>query len=494
MSRKIENMPSPNILMNSMRSIGYTFKTALADIIDNSISAEAKNIFVDFPINDDDLFITILDDGNGMDSEELFNAMKYGSDRNVYGINDLGRFGLGLKSASLSCCRILTVASKINNSISAYQWNLDTVIEDKKWDCLELDNKEISNIPNISKLKKLKMGTLVVWQDFDIASKKSNGKIREYLSNEMEETEKHLRLVFHRFLSNKFKPVNIYVNDNLLLPFDPFLENNEKTDTHKPSEININGSIIKVQAFILPHLQDISQDDINDKLGGMDSLRKGQGFYIYRNNRLIIYGSWFRLPTNGISEELLKYGRIKVDVPNTLDDIWEIDIKKQNATIPKQILTNLKKTVFNVCRRSSEKITKRAKLKLEQDNNKIWNKSLSNGKKDTYYINKDSSFVRNFINEFDDKYKKKILDFVDIISSQIPFDDIYNSVCNNRHETNLNESQFEAIIQEGISQFKLIKSLTRKSNEEVFKEFKKYEPFNEEKIALEIWNRIVNER
>jgi len=494
MSKKIENMPSPNILMTSMRSIGYTFKTALADIVDNSISAQAKNVFIDFPINDEDLFITILDDGNGMDSEELFNAMKYGSDREDYGVNDLGRFGLGLKSASLSCCRVLTVASKINNSISAYQWNLDTVIEDKKWDCLELDNEEISNIPKINNLKKLKMGTLVVWQNFDIASKKSKGKVREYLSHEMEETEKHLRLVFHRFLSNRFKPFNIYINKNLLSPFDPFLENNEKTDTYKPSELNLNGYKIKVQAYILPHQSNLTDDDINNKLGGIDSFRKEQGFYIYRNNRLIIYGSWFRLSTNGMNGELLRYGRIKVDIPNTLDDIWEIDIKKQNAVIPKQILNNLKKTVLNVCRGSSEKITKRAKLKLEHDNTKIWNKALSSNNKDCYYINQDSSFVRNFINEFDDRDRKKILNFIDIISSQIPFDDIYNSICNNRHETSLNEYQIEAIIQEGISQFKLIKSITQKSNEEIFKEFKKYEPFNDEKLSLEIWNRIINEK
>ena len=104
MARKIENTPSPHILMNSMRSIGYTFKTALADIIDNAISANATNVYVDSPINDMSLFITILDDGFGMERDDLLNAMKYGSDRESYSAKDLGRFGLGLKSASLSQC------------------------------------------------------------------------------------------------------------------------------------------------------------------------------------------------------------------------------------------------------------------------------------------------------------------------------------------------------------------------------------------------------
>ena len=215
MAVKIENMPSPSVLMNSMRSIGYTFKTALADIVDNSISACAKNVYIEIPINDDNLNVTILDDGKGMSRDDLFNAMKYGSDRE-YSSSDLGRFGLGLKSASLSQCRVLTVISKNNAEISAFQWDLDSVINDpeKKWQCLELEYEEIVSVPCFEKLSKMPMGTLVVWQNFDIAYKKNSGKVREYLSDEMAEAEKHLRLVFHRFLANKFKPFKIYVNND----------------------------------------------------------------------------------------------------------------------------------------------------------------------------------------------------------------------------------------------------------------------------------------
>ena len=123
MAEKIKNIPSPDILMNSLRSIGYSFKTAVADIIDNSISADAKNIWIDFPsYSSDNLYITILDDAIGMDDAALFNAMKYGSERDEYGEKDLGRFGVGLKSASLSQCRTLTVMSKFNGDIHAYRW------------------------------------------------------------------------------------------------------------------------------------------------------------------------------------------------------------------------------------------------------------------------------------------------------------------------------------------------------------------------------------
>ena len=484
MAFKIENDPSPSVLMNSMRSIGYTFETALADIIDNSISASAKNIYISVPINDDDLYISILDDGNGMSRDDLFNAMKYGSDRE-YQLSDLGRFGIGLKSASLSQCRILTVVSKNDEMLSGFQWNFDSVVDSKKWDCIELEQNDIETVPDINKLKALKMGTLVIWQNFDIAYKKSNGKIREYISEEIEEAEKHLRLVFHRFLSSRFKPLNIFINNNPLSPLDPFLEDNPKTDSKKVSELSINGEIIKVQPFILPHQSDLTLEDI-EKLGGINALRNGQGFYIYRNDRLIIYGTWFRLSSSSVSPELLKYGRIKVDIPNTLDDVWDIDIKKQNATIPKQILNNLKKVVRDVCSNSRNKTSKRAKLTIEKDDSKIWNKSLSKNEKEVFYINKEATFIKHFLDEFDDKDKVKILNFIDVLSTSIPFDDIYNAICNKKNEIDIDESQFDAIVAEGVAQFKSIKRVIQQSDDEVFSILTKYEPFNNESVA----NRI----
>lgn len=491
MSIKIENTPSPSVLMNSMRSIGYSFKTALADIIDNSISASARNVYIDVPVNDDELFISILDDGIGMIYDDLLNAMKYGSDRS-YSVDDLGRFGLGLKSASLSQCRVLTVASKTNGGIAAFQWDLDAVIQTKKWDCIELEQNEIQNIPNIKKLSEMQMGTLVVWQNFDIAYKKSNGRIREYLSDEMADAEKHLALVFHRYLSNKFKPFRIYVNNDAIEALDPFLEDHPKTDSKKVSEVSMEGGIIKVQPFILPHMSDLSDLDIK-KIGGIEALRNDQGFYIYRNDRLIIYGKWFRLSSAGISPELMKYGRIKVDIPNSLDDIWDIDIKKQNATIPKQVLNYLKKAVSDVCSRSKEKTAKRVRLTLDRDDTKIWNKTLTKNQKECFFINKESEFVRHFLDEFDDKDKRKILNFIDAVSSTIPFDDIYNSVCNKNNTTDLEDEQLEAIILEGIAQFKRIKSVIRKSDDEVMSVLSKYEPFNDEKIAGRIKEIIDNE-
>lgn len=492
MSKPIVNTPSPNVLMNSMRSIGYSFQSAIADIIDNSISAGAKNIWITTPINDEDLYITILDDGFGMDSDLLFNAMKYGSDRDSYGENDLGRFGLGLKTASLSQCRILTVASKKNGIISAYQWNYDAVAESKAWNCLELDQIETDDIPQISSLKQLEQGTLVVWQNFDIIYKKSNGHIREMLSEEMDYAERHIRLVFHRFLNNNFKPLKIYINQDRIIGYDPFLEDHHKTDATKPSEMDVDGSIIKIQTFILPHQNDLSNEDL-EKIGGIESLRNDQGFYIYRNDRLIIYGTWFRLASSSVSSELYKYGRIKVDIPNTLDDMWEIDIKKQNAVIPKTILNKLKKAVSNVTNRSKEKTSKRTRLTIEKDDTKIWNKKLSRNGKDQFFINEDSEYIRNFLDDFSDNQKGKILKFLDILSTSIPYDDIYSSICNKNTEISIDDETVSLIVAEGISQFNLIKSRTQKSSKDVFEKLTFIEPFNDDVIASKIWEAVKDE-
>ncbi|MCH5179816.1 MAG: ATP-binding protein [Erysipelotrichales bacterium] len=493
MSKKIENSPAPDILMKSMRSIGYSFKTAIADILDNSISAHATEIRIYTPINDDNIFVSILDNGEGMDRGELLNAMKYGSNRDGYGINDLGRFGLGLKSASLSQCKVLTVVSKKENLISGFSWDLDSVCSSNKWECLELSDEEISTLPTIEKLKNQERGTLVVWQNFDMIFKKSDGHVREMIVEEVDETEKHLSLVFHRYLNSKTNPISIFINDDRLIGLDPFLENHPKTDSQKPNPINCEGSNITIQQFILPHQSDLSNSDI-DKLGGIDSLRNGQGFYIYRNDRLIIYGTWFRLASTYVNSELYKYGRIKVDIPNTLDDIWEIDIKKQNAAIPRSILNSLKRAVVNVRDRSKKKTSKRSKLTLEKDDTKIWNKCLNRSGKEEYFINPNSQFLKNFLNEFEDSDKTKILNFIDILSSSIPYDDIYNSMCNSALNKNVSQDKLDAFVLEGVKQFNFFKQILQCNNEKAFEKIRSYEPYNNDEIFNAVKERINNEK
>lgn len=496
MAVKCINRPLPNILMKSMRSIGYSFSTAIADVIDNSISADAKNIFLTTPISDnpdDILYVSILDDGCGMNDDELFKAMTYGTPRE-YSDKDLGRFGLGLKSASLSQCRVLIVCSKTNNKVNAYKWDLDFVEEDKEWSCLKLNEDEIKNIPEIEKLNDIEHGTLVVWENFDVLFEKSGGQVRACISEEMDLACEHIRLVFHRFLNNQFNPIHIFINGLQLFGFDPFLERHPKTDTRDSSKLLIDGSTVEVQPFILPHQNDLSNEDV-ELAGGTKSLRENQGFYIYRNQRLIIYGTWFRLSSDFITPELFKYGRIKVDIPNSLDSIWSIDIKKQDAKIPKKLVNQLKSIVQKVKNRSKEKTEKRARLTFESNEKMIWNKSKNvDNNKTNFFININSTFIREYLEEFNEGDKNKIIRLLEIISSKLPLDDIYSSMANNNCQNLSSQILNDELIEEGVCFFKTQKKRLQKDNSYIFELMSQIEPFTDANLLEAIKERVENEQ
>ena len=195
-------LPNASSLLESMRSIGYSFETAIADIIDNSISAQANEIRVYQRQYEGKPYIQILDDGTGMGNFELIEAMRLGSKNPVdeRSKTDLGRFGLGLKSASFSQCKKLTVISKTLKGINAYEWDLDWVRKTDEFAVKRLTGKEIEQIPNISQLENLVSGTIVQWENFD-RIKESTSDLTDELSALMNSAVDHISLIFHRFLN-----------------------------------------------------------------------------------------------------------------------------------------------------------------------------------------------------------------------------------------------------------------------------------------------------
>lgn len=421
--------------MGSMRSMGYTFESAIADIIDNSISADCREIHLQFPKDALNCFVSILDDGSGMSQSELFAAMRYGSSASEEERTDtdLGRFGLGLKAASLSQCRKLTVVSKCNNVVSGYSWDYSYIIKHKDWFLIELSQDEINKTPSVESLFTQESGTLVVWEDFDIIEKSSNGLTYATLCDYKDKIIKHIALVFHRYIdASKKEKITMSLNNHKIAALDPFLESNPKTTRKKEIDIAINDSNnierhVMVQPFVLPFYKDLSESDKN-KLGGVESLRTKQGYYIYRNKRLIIWGTWFGLPRN----ELTKNARIRVDIPNTLDDIWNIDIKKQSAVIPKSIQNQLRKKVEDVMDISVRQQTHRGRTnKVNEKIDYIWNRIEGRDKHYFYEINRESNlfnFVRSKISDEDYTYVEML---VDEIEKNIPIQQIYtDQSCN----------------------------------------------------------------
>lgn len=400
---KIENPPVANYLMGSMRFMGYSFADAVADVIDNSISADAGTIKVLFPTSAEQLYVGIIDNGNGMSDDELFQAMCYGSqaNENVRSKNDLGRFGLGMKSASLSQCRKMTVVSKIGEDISAYRWDYDEVSKQSnegRWFVLKLDEDEISQLPCVDDLYEFEHGTLVLWENFDVISKSSNGRVFEQLTQYRNNLLNHLSLIYHRFITED--NLKIYVNFAKIDALDPFLVSKSQAPwgTIRQPMKNSRGEdcIIEITPYNLPFITNMS-DEEKKMIGGAERMSEMQGYYIYRGKRLIKYGTWFGIARHEIS----KYARIKVDIPNSLDDIWKVDVMKRSAAIPTDIKKQIEKVINEVMVKSERQTTFRGRKKTQPDeqNVYVWDRIESRNGFYSYKINRENFFLKSIINQ-----------------------------------------------------------------------------------------------
>lgn len=377
----VERQFPAKALLTGLRAIGYSFSTAVADIIDNSVSAFATeiNIFSD-PLAEKPYFC-FLDNGHGMSSKELDNAMLPGSDRDGKEDCDmeLGRFGLGLKSASLSQCRVFTVASKKFGKIRAMSFNLDIIEENNKLLLLQLSNDEIDNLPHIDKLKEYETGTLVIWTDFD-KIEMSAKNFEESFRQAVAESKKHVEFVFHRF----YNQIQIFYNNHRIERRDPFLlDSIGRQQTGRTSDINVDGAKITVIPYTLPFANTLTSEE-KALLGNPKSIYDEQGFYLYRNKRLISWGSWMRM---GIRSELNKLARIQIDIPSTLDSVWTLDVKKSSAKIPDKIKERIRSAVEDSVVRS-RRTTKFPGTKEQSIECKVWDRINEHEGKVRYQINR----------------------------------------------------------------------------------------------------------
>lgn len=422
--KEIEHPPHAASLLESMRSIGYTLESALADILDNSLSANAKNISVEFRFHDEP-YIAIIDDGSGMSATVLENAMRHGSTNplDIRSHDDMGRYGLGLKTSSLSQCRRMTVVSKQGGVITGYCWDLDVVINRKSWVMLELGEEDLESIPHINTLAESGSGTIVLWQKLDklIAGEPS---VEAALTGKMNHARDHLSLVFHRFLSKEDKKprVSIAINGSKLPPVDPFLIEHQATQHLDQESFSVDGAKVIIKPFIIPHYSKLSIKEIQIA-GGDDGIRNHQGFYIYRNRRLIIWGTWFRLARK---DELSKLARVRVDIPNSLDHLWTLDIKKSAAHPPDVVRRNLKRTIDRIRAVSGRTITFRGRVLEKNIFFSTWNEVIDRGGV-RFDINREHPLVKEFQRGLSDKQTLGLFDTVlKAIEGSFPADALYS--------------------------------------------------------------------
>lgn len=413
MATEQSKIPPAKSLIQGLRCIGYNFSMALADIIDNSISADAKHIQVLSNPDDEEPYVVIFDDGHGMGFNELDNAMTLGSDRDEKEDSEyeLGRFGLGLKSASFSQCLRLTVASKNCNRINAMRYDLNKIQEKNEWLLDILDSEEIDSLPEIDLLKKANTGTLVIWQCFDKIMEESDSFKNSFI-NAIGVAKSHIELVFHRFWDD----IEISFNGHRIEKRDPFLTNAPNHQEGRTMTINVDGQDIFVTPFVLPYANSLIEDN-KRMLGNPKSIYDDQGFYIYRNKRLIIWGSWLRMK---IRSEFNKLARVRVDIPSSLDSLWMLDVKKSSAKIPDKIKDQLQISIKDSIVRSKREVKYPGKKEAEAEH-PLWQRIDLHGGKVKYEINReDNSLYSALADMLDDKQLIALNTYLDKIEEFIP--------------------------------------------------------------------------
>ena len=413
----IITQPSAAPVIQSLRNIGYNAQTAIADIVDNSIDAQTQSIYLTFKYELENGYIAIQDDGTGMTDEELQMAMTIGSKdpRLSRKQKELGRFGMGLKTASFSLGRRLCVMTKKDNMIAERCWDLDFVSEHNEWHLFR-------SIPEDVKQKMgsidSESGTIVFIDKLDRFYGYGTGKIIKSSSffAKVSRVQKYLEMVFHEKLE---EGLMVYINENFLIPWDPFLRQYEKTIEGETQIIRVNKKRVRVTPYVLPHPTAFNEEDYK-MAGGVKGWRDQQGFYIYREGRLVNYGDWLGLFTKDNFSELV---RIKIDFSNEADEDWKIDIKKSSISIPEDAKENLKSIGKYYRQVSKEIMLYRAKPNKKSTRLKgslhTW--ELETDDTDSSYIlNRNHPILMEILKEIDGEVKRKLNFYLKLVELGSP--------------------------------------------------------------------------
>ena len=416
-----ELAPRASSLIASLRDIGYSLQTAVADLIDNSLAAGARTIELLAETHGEVPAIGILDDGDGMTEAELLKAMRPGSrspleDRDA---TDLGRFGLGLKTASFSQCRRLTVVTCKVGATSCAVWDLDTVEKSDKWIVEIPDNT--AGVPWSDRIST--SGTLVVWQELDRLVASNDPRYRQELVRQLDETARHVEFVFHRFLTAAKSGegrVEIALNGRALRAFDPYHSHHPATQHHPEEKFALDGQEIRILPVTLPHHDKVSRTEW-ERHAGPEGYVKNQGFYLYRNRRLVVHGTWFGLARQ---QELTKLARVLIDMPACLDAQWKIDVKKASAQPPTAIRERLRRIIERIGVPSKRTYTARGARLTENSHLPVWTRAQDKNRV-SYGIDMGHPVFLAFRTRLDVETANEFTKVLGLIVSTLPIDALY---------------------------------------------------------------------
>lgn len=443
MAREHRHPPSAACLSASMRDLGYSLETAIADLIDNSISAGADTIDIICDVSGEAPVVVILDNGKGMTEGELLVAMRHGTEnpRRYRSPRDLGRFGLGLKTASFSQCRSLTVVSKSDASICGAEWNLDRIDAADDWILSILDVVDMQTLPYVDRLGR--HGTAVLWRELDRMLEDEVGDRRQEIVNEkLEVVGRHLALVFHRFLSGEVKGyprIKLAINGRPIAAFDPFCRKNPATQVLPEEVVRIGDSEVRLQPYVLPHHSRLSVPEYDYYQGRSDFI-SNQGGYVYRNGRLMAWGDWFRLVPKG---EATKLARVQIDFPNSLDEAWTIDIKKSRARPPHAVRERMRQIIGRITSRSVTVHRGRGQKLFQETQAPFWERYADHDGI-RFAINDQHPIIVSLAERLSPEDADLLRTLLDSVAASLPVEMIYSDYSTHPREINqrsVDESQ-----------------------------------------------------
>lgn len=363
MAKTESGIPNVRKFINEVfRGSTYTVETAIADLVDNSIEAAASR--VDIFLDSSGRYVAIMDNGRGMNDATHRESMKIAAETREYEEGSLGKFGTGMKAASLSQARRLVVATRPSGSstITVRALDIDHVAKVNDWDQVTLVLDE-SVLPIFAKKHLAETsGTVVIWENLDRIfsdSDLSDGEKREEMLDKSQKTTQHLGMVFHKFLAGELAPKSklvITVNKSKVDPWDPYCRD-EKTFEICKHTLTFAGSAIKVTGYVLPSEKEFSSKGAFDAASGIKKWNQSQGFYVYRNNRLIRWGGWLTVKS---VDEHTKLARIALEFPSELDAQFQLNVAKSSLTLPLE----LKRLLHPIATDVSSKANKRYRAKM----------------------------------------------------------------------------------------------------------------------------------
>ena len=426
--------------------------------IDNSITANSKNIELNFIWDEkiENCYVEIKDDGHGMSSKELEIAMLFAGkgiddDRTE---NDLGKYGLGMKTASFFACNCLTVASKKEGgTITAKRLDQDLISESKRWIGIDLDAApELKNMD-------IDHGTIVTWNNLNFVDFGKNSK--KYFLEKIELIYNHISLFFHRFLENN--TLNIIVNGTKVNPWNPTFTSNIGTIRIDNTIIKYNGSPVIVNSYLLPSSLNCSEEEKEEMYRG--NALKYQGFFVYRNDRLLIDGGWLNIKKL-TSHQQYNPVRITVDISTKLDSEFKVDFTKSLLKFPKEIENSLYEIVKTARSKASESYKNRAIKVIKPGvrcNDEIWN-IVQNKNGVRVALNADHPLIKLYTK---DMSKRDFQLLVKLISKSVP----------TIHDTDRTISFSANEIKEMTENYFVSQSLKGKNKYDIYKEICNLEPF-----------------